>query len=134
MDATVAATVSTMVLQDIPGRSLDITSYKFQAIGMFTVQPQSQVLKVFKYFILSLKEENLTVTRIIIHNDKNIPLTTHRANSRGTDSVYMKQLSRLLSHHGINQKMGRNDHLAVTIKSTNKATLKLEQGQSSEKA
>jgi hypothetical protein len=62
MDATVAATVSTMVLQDIPGRSLDITSYKFQAIGMFTVQPQSQVLKVFKYFILSLKEDNLTVT------------------------------------------------------------------------
>jgi hypothetical protein len=101
---------------------------------MLIVQPQGQALKVFKHFILALQEENRRVTRIIIHNDKNIPLTAHRVNSGGTDSVHMKQLFGLLSHHGVNQRMGCNYHLAIMRKSTNKVTLKLEQGQSSEKA
>jgi hypothetical protein len=38
----------------------------------------------------------------------------------------------LLSHHGVNQRMESSDHLAMMIRSTNKVTLKLEQGQSSE--
>jgi hypothetical protein len=101
---------------------------------MFIVQSQSQASKVFKHFILALQEENPRVTRVIIHNDKNIPLTSHKANLRGTGSVHMKQLTRLLSHHVVNQRMGHSDHLAMMIRSTNKATLKLEQGQSSEKA
>jgi hypothetical protein len=32
----------------------------------------------------------------------------------------------VLSHHGVNQRIGNNDHLAMTIRSTNKVTLKLE--------
>jgi hypothetical protein len=71
-------------------------------------------------------------TRCVTHNDKNIPLTAHRANSRGNDSVHMKQLSGSLSHHGVTLK--HNDHLAVMTRSTNKVTLKLEQGKYSEKA
>jgi hypothetical protein len=38
----------------------------------------------------------------------------------------------LLSHHGVNQRMGSSNHLVMTTRSTNKVTLKLEQGQSSE--
>jgi hypothetical protein len=38
----------------------------------------------------------------------------------------------LLSHHGINRRMGSNGHLSITTRSTNKVTLKLEQEQSSE--
>jgi hypothetical protein len=98
------------------------------------VQPQHQASKVLKHFILPTQEENPIVMRIIVHNDKNIPLTAHRANPRGTDSVHMKQLSGLLNHHGINQRIGCNDHLAMMTRSTNKVTLKFEQGQSSEKA
>jgi hypothetical protein len=94
---------------------------------MFIVQPQNQALKVFKHFILALQEENPRVTRIVVHNDKNIPLTAHRANPRGTDSVHMKQLFESLNHHGVNWRMGHNDHLAIMTKSTNKVTLKLEQ-------
>jgi hypothetical protein len=37
---------------------------------MFIVQPQSQALKVLKYFILTLQEENLRVIRIIVNDDK----------------------------------------------------------------
>jgi hypothetical protein len=38
----------------------------------------------------------------------------------------------VLSHHGINRRMGSSNYLAMTTRSTNKVTLKLEQGQSSE--
>jgi hypothetical protein len=62
----------------------------FQAVGMLIVQPQSQALKVFKYFILAFQEENSRVTRIVINDDKSIPLATHGANPRGTDSVHME--------------------------------------------
>jgi hypothetical protein len=87
---------------------------------------------VLKHFILALQEENPRVMRVVINNDKNIPLASHGANPRETDSFYMEQLSGLLSHHGINQRIGSNDHLAMMTRSTNKVTLKVEQGQSSE--
>jgi hypothetical protein len=109
---------------------LIITTNGFQAIGMLIVQPQSQSLKVLKHFILALQEENPRVIRIVINNDKNIPLADHGANPRGTDRVHMEQLSVLLSHHGINRRMGSSDHLAMTTRSTNMVTLKLQQGKS----
>jgi hypothetical protein len=57
---------------------------------MLIVQPQSQALKVLKHFILALQEENPRVTRIVINNDKDIPLASHGVNPRGTDSVHME--------------------------------------------
>jgi hypothetical protein len=62
----------------------------FQAVGMLIVQPQSQASKVLKHFILALQEENLRVTRIIINDDKNVPLASHGASLRRTDSVHME--------------------------------------------
>jgi hypothetical protein len=62
----------------------------FQAVGMLIVQPQSQALKVLKHIILAFHEENPRVTRIVINDDKNIPLASHGANLRGTDSVHME--------------------------------------------
>jgi hypothetical protein len=70
--------------------SLIVTVNSFQAVGMLIVQPQSQALKVFKHFILAFQEENLRVTRIVINNDKNIPLASHGENPRIIDSVHMK--------------------------------------------
>jgi hypothetical protein len=121
-----------LIKRDIHEIGHIVTVNDFQAFGMLIIQPQSQALKVLKYLILTLQEENPRVTRIVINNNKNIPLVSHRMNSRGTDSVHIEQLSGLLSHHGINQRMRSNDHLTITTRSTNKVTLKLEQGQSSE--
>jgi hypothetical protein len=109
-----------------------ITTNGFQAVGMLIVQPQSQALNVLKHFILAFQEENPRVMRIVINDDKNIPLAFHGANLRRIDSVHMELLSRLLSHHGVNRRMGSSDHLAMTTRSTNMVTLKLEQGRSSE--
>jgi hypothetical protein len=74
----------------------------FQEVGMLIVQPQSQAPKVLKHFILALQEENPRVTRIVINDDKNIPLASDGADPRRTDSVHMEYLSRVLNHHGVN--------------------------------
>jgi hypothetical protein len=121
-----------LIERGISELSLIITANVFQAIEIFIIQPQSQAPKVLKHFILTLQEENSRVMRIVINDDKNILFTTHGANPRGTDSVHMEQLAGLLSHHNINQRMRNSDHLAMSTRSTNKVTLKLEQEQSSE--
>jgi hypothetical protein len=67
-----------------------ITANSFQAVGMLIVQPQSQELKVLKYLIFALQEENPRVIRVDINNNKDIPLASHEANSRRIDSVHME--------------------------------------------
>jgi hypothetical protein len=62
----------------------------FQAVGMLIIQPQSQASKVFKHFILTFQEENPRVTRIVINDDKNIPLAANGVNPRGTNSVHIE--------------------------------------------
>jgi hypothetical protein len=57
---------------------------------MLIVQPQIQAPKVLKHFILTFQEENPTVTRIVINDDKNIPLTSNGANPRETDIVHIE--------------------------------------------
>jgi hypothetical protein len=74
----------------IPELGLIVTVNSLQVVGMLIVQPQSQAPKVLKHIILTLKEENPRVTRIIVNDDKNIPLAYHGANLRGTDSVHME--------------------------------------------
>jgi hypothetical protein len=115
-----------LIKRDIPELDPVVTVNGLQAVGMLIVQPQSQGMKVLKHFILTFQEENLRVMRVVINNDKDIPLASHRANLRGTDNVYIELLSKLLSHHGVNRRMRSSDHLAVTTKSTNKVTHKYE--------
>jgi hypothetical protein len=79
-----------LIKRGIPELDPIVTANSFQAAGMLIIQPQSQAPKVLKHFILALQEENLRVTRIIINDDKNIPLASHGANPRGTKSVHMK--------------------------------------------
>jgi hypothetical protein len=79
-----------LIEQGIPELGPIVTANSFQAVGMLIVQPQSQASKVFKHFIVAFQEENPRVTRIIIDDDKSIPLATHGANLRGTDSVHME--------------------------------------------
>jgi hypothetical protein len=82
-----------LIKRGIPALGPIVTVNGFQAVGMLTVQPQRQTLKVLKHFILSFQEQNLRVTRIVINDDKNISLASHGVNPRGTDSVHMQQSS-----------------------------------------
>jgi hypothetical protein len=79
-----------LIKRGIPELGPIVTANSFQAVGMLIVQPQIQAQKVFKYFILAFQEENTRVTRIVINDEKNIPLAAHGANLRGTDSVHME--------------------------------------------
>jgi hypothetical protein len=81
---------SKLIERVIPKLNLIATANSFRAVGMLIVQPQSQVPKVFKHFILAFQEENPRVTRIDINDDKNIRLAAHGANLRGTDNVHME--------------------------------------------
>jgi hypothetical protein len=77
-----------IIERDIPELGPIVTTNSFHAAGMLIVQPQSQAPKGFKHFILSFEKESPRVTRIVINNDKNIPLASHGANLIGTDSVH----------------------------------------------
>jgi hypothetical protein len=79
-----------LIERHIPELGPIATANGFQAVGMLIVQPQSQALKVLKHFILTFQEENPRVMRIVINDDKNVPLTSHGANPRGTESVHME--------------------------------------------
>jgi hypothetical protein len=79
-----------LIKRDISELSLIITTNGFQSVGMFIVQPQSQDPKVLKHFILALQEEDSRVTRIVINDDKNVPLASHGANPRRINSVHME--------------------------------------------
>jgi hypothetical protein len=79
-----------LIERGIPKLGLIVIANSFQAVRMLIVQPQSQALKVFKHPILTFQEQNPRVTRVIINDDKNIPLVTHGVNPRGTDSVHME--------------------------------------------
>jgi hypothetical protein len=67
-----------------------ITVNGFQAVGMLIVQPQSKESKVLKYLIFALQEENSRVTRVVINNDKDVPLASHGVNPRRTDNVHIE--------------------------------------------
>jgi hypothetical protein len=108
-----------LIERGIPELGPIVTMNGFQAVGMFIVQPQSQDLKVLKHFILAFQEEKPRIMRVVINNYEDIPLASHGANPRGTDSVHMEQLFGLLSHHGINRRIESNDHLAMMTQSTN---------------
>jgi hypothetical protein len=79
-----------LIERHIPKLNPVITMNDIQAVGMFIVEPQSQALKVLKYFILVFQEENPRVMRIVINIDKDIPLASYRANPRWINSVHME--------------------------------------------
>jgi hypothetical protein len=79
-----------LIERGIPKLDPIVTVNGFQAVGMLIVQPQSQALKVLKHLILAIQKENSRVTRIVVNDDKNVPLATHGANPRGTNSINME--------------------------------------------
>jgi hypothetical protein len=79
-----------LIERDIPELGPIVIVNSLQAVGMLIIQPQSQASKVFKHFILTFQEENPRVTRIVINDDKNIPLAANGVNPRGTNSVHIE--------------------------------------------
>jgi hypothetical protein len=79
-----------LIKRGIPELNLIVTVNSFQEVGMLNVQPQGQAPKVLKHFILALQEENSRLMRVVINNDKNVPLASHRVNPKRTDSIHME--------------------------------------------
>jgi hypothetical protein len=79
-----------LIERGIPKLGPIVTVNDIQAVKMLIVQPQRQASKVLKHFILAFQEENPRITRIVINDDRNVPLASHGANLRGTDIVHME--------------------------------------------
>jgi hypothetical protein len=79
-----------LIEKSIPEFDLIVTMNSFQAVRMLIIQPQNQALKVLKHFIFAFQEETPRVTRIVINNDKNIPLACHGVNLRGADIFHIE--------------------------------------------
>jgi hypothetical protein len=79
-----------LIERGIPELGPIVTVNGSQAVGMLIIQPQSQAPKVLKHFILVLRKEDPRVSEIVINDDKNVPLASHRANPKGTNNVYME--------------------------------------------
>jgi hypothetical protein len=79
-----------LIKRGISELNLIITTNSFQAVGMLIVQSQDKESKVLKYLIFALQEENSRVMRVVVNNDKGIPLASHEANPRRTDSVHIE--------------------------------------------
>jgi hypothetical protein len=72
-----------LIERGIPELGPIVTMSSFQAVGMLIVQPQSQAPKMFKHFIFAFQEENPRVMRIVINDDKNIPLAAMERTREG---------------------------------------------------
>jgi hypothetical protein len=79
-----------LIKRSISELSPIVTVNGFQAVDMLIVQPESQEPKVLKYFLFALEEENPRVTRVVVNNDKDVPLASYGANPRRIDSVNME--------------------------------------------
>jgi hypothetical protein len=69
-----------LIERGLPELGSIVTVNDFQAVGMLIVQPQSQTPKLLKYLILTFQKESSRVTRIVINDDKDVPLASHGAN------------------------------------------------------
>jgi hypothetical protein len=67
-----------------------VTANIFQVVEMLIVQPQGSAPKLLKHLILPFQKENPRVPRVVVNNDKNVPLATHGANLRRTNSIHME--------------------------------------------
>jgi hypothetical protein len=79
-----------LIERGIPELGPIVSVNSFQVVWMLIVQPQRQSLKVLQHIILAFQEENPRVMRIVINNDRNIPLASQGAILRETDSVHME--------------------------------------------
>jgi hypothetical protein len=79
-----------LIERDIPKLGPIVNVNSFQVVGKLIGQPQSQTSKVLKHFIFAFQEANPRLVRIVVNDDKNIPLASHGAIPRGTNIVHME--------------------------------------------
>jgi hypothetical protein len=79
-----------LIKRGIPELSPIITANGFQVVGMLIVQPHGYAMKVLKHFILAFQKKDPRIPRVVINDDKNVPLASHGANLRRTDNVYIE--------------------------------------------
>jgi hypothetical protein len=110
------------------------TNSSHDIFGKLILKPKNQISSMSKSPILRLHEEHPRIAIKVINDHKYIPHPPERAHPSWTNSVHMKQFSRLRSHHLGDQEMGSNNQLVVMTRVTDKIFLKFQLGQSLDEA
>jgi hypothetical protein len=77
------------------------------------------------------KKEYPCIPRIVVHHNKDVPLSTHRSHMSWANKVNMEQLAWTLSHHIGERRVRRGHHLGMPTRHTNQLFLKSQPWQSS---
>jgi hypothetical protein len=79
-----------LIERGIPELGPIFTANSFQAVGCSLFNLKAKLRKCSNTSSLLSKKKPPRVMRIVINNDKNIPLASDGVNPRGTDSVHME--------------------------------------------
>jgi hypothetical protein len=82
-------------------------------------QPQDKISNKTKHPPLILKKEHPHIPRVIVHHNKDIPLSTRRSHTSWANKVHMEQLAWTLSHHIHERRVRRSYHLGMPTRRTN---------------
>jgi hypothetical protein len=95
-------------------------------------QPQDMILNKTKHLPFLLKNEHPRIPRVIVHHNKDIPLSTRRSHKSWANKVHMEQLEWTLSHHIGERRVRRGYYLGMPTRRTNQLFLKRQPWQSSD--
>jgi hypothetical protein len=130
-----------MFKTQVMAKGFEVSVYEFRAIvtadrsyGIsvsLVPQPQDKISNKTKHLPFLLKKEHPCVPRIVIHNNKDVPLPTRRSHTSWANKVHMEQLAWTPSHHIGERRVRRSYHLGMPTRRTNQLFLKPQPWQSS---
>jgi hypothetical protein len=82
-------------------------------------QPQDKISNKTKRLPFLLKKEHPRIPRVVVHDNKDIPLPTCRLHTSWANKVHMEKLAWTLSHHIGERQLRRGYHLGMPIRRTN---------------
>jgi hypothetical protein len=94
-------------------------------------QPQDKISNKTKRLPFLLKKEHPRILRLVIHHNKDVPLSTRRSHTSWANKVHIEQLAWTLSHHIGERRMRRGYQLGMPTRRTNELFLKPQPWQSS---
>jgi hypothetical protein len=119
----------------VMAKGFEMRVSKFRAIvtadrsyGIFMpliLQPQDKISNKTKRLPFLLKKENPRVPRVVVHQNQDVPLPTHRSHTSWANKVHMEQLAWTLRHHIGEGWMRSSYHPSMPTQRTHQLFLKL---------
>jgi hypothetical protein len=87
-------------------------------------QRQDKISNKTKRLPFLIKKEHPRIPRVVVHHNKDVPLTAHRSHTSWANKIHMEQLTWTLSHHIDERRVRRGYHLGMPTRRTNQLFFK----------